>query len=182
MTGSRGGPSSSGPPPGTALQPQDPVTVGQIRGWIDAMRPELGLRDEVADLIVLAWAALRQRAWYQHGASIPAPRPGRPARTWSCGRSRCPFRLTGRPRRRAPRCCSGSGQPVPDGAGLAEFTESLRARLDAVADSATALVPRVEQAYRHLDLPADRPGRLGHLRAGAALGKPGPGEFGGRAT
>ena len=58
------------------LQPQDPVTVGQIRGWIDAMRPELGLRDEVADLVMLAWAALRQRAWYQHGASIPAPRPG----------------------------------------------------------------------------------------------------------
>ena len=58
------------------LQPQDPVTVGRIRGWIDAMRPELGLRDEVADLVVLAWAALRQRAWYQHGASVPAPRPG----------------------------------------------------------------------------------------------------------
>ena len=38
------------------------------------MRPELGLRDEVADLIVLAWAALRQRAWYQHGSSIPARR------------------------------------------------------------------------------------------------------------
>ena len=50
--------------------------MGQIRDWIDAMRPELGLRDEVADLIVLAWAALRQRAWYQHGGSVPAPRPG----------------------------------------------------------------------------------------------------------
>ena len=58
------------------LQPQDPVTVGRIRGWIDAMRPQLGLREEVADLVMLAWAALRQRAWYQHGASIPAPRPG----------------------------------------------------------------------------------------------------------
>jgi len=58
------------------VQPQDPVSVGQIRGWIDAMRPELGLRDDVADLIELAWAALRQRAWYQHGSSIAAPRPG----------------------------------------------------------------------------------------------------------
>ena len=58
------------------LQPQDTVTVGQIRGWIDAIRPELGLRDEVADLVILAWAALRQRAWYQHGSPIPAPRPG----------------------------------------------------------------------------------------------------------
>ena len=58
------------------VRPQDPVTVGQVRAWIDAIRPELGLRDDVADLIVLAWAALRQRAWYQHGAPIPAPRPG----------------------------------------------------------------------------------------------------------
>ena len=47
---------------------------------------------------------------------VPARRvhPGargraRPARTWSCGPSRCPFPPTGRPRRRAPRSCSGSG-------------------------------------------------------------------------
>ena len=40
------------------------------------MVPRLGLRDEVADLILLAWAALRQRAWYQHGSPAPAPRPG----------------------------------------------------------------------------------------------------------
>ena len=63
------------------LQPQDTVTVGQIRGWIDAIRPELGLRDEVADLVILAWAALRQRAWYQHGGSIAGSAPRRrPAR------------------------------------------------------------------------------------------------------
>ena len=39
----------------------------------------------------------------------PSRRPGQelPARIWSCGRSRCPSRLTGRPRRRVPRCCSG---------------------------------------------------------------------------
>ena len=38
-----------------------------------------------------------------------------------------------------------------------------------MADSAAALVPRVELAYRHLGLPADRPGRLATARAGAAL-------------
>ena len=59
--------------------------------------------------------------------------------------------------------------PYLTAAGLAEFTESLRTRLDVVADSAAALVPRVELAYRNLDLPADRPGRLATARAGAAL-------------
>ena len=59
--------------------------------------------------------------------------------------------------------------PYLTAAGLAEFTESLRTRLDVVADSATALVPRVELAYRNLGLPADRPGRLATARAGAAL-------------
>ena len=90
------------------LQPQDTVTVGQIRGWIDAIRPELGLRDEVADLVILAWAALRQRAWYQHGSPVPAPRRGGPARRWNCGRSRCPLPVTGRRRRPAPSRCSAS--------------------------------------------------------------------------
>ena len=92
------------------VQPQDPVTVGQIRGWLDAIRPELGLRDDVADLIVLAWAALRQRAWYQHGSSIPAPRPGRGPPGYAAAARAAAQRLpTGRPRPRGPRCCSGSG-------------------------------------------------------------------------
>ena len=29
-----------------------------------------------ADLVILAWAALRRRAWYHHGVTIDAPKPG----------------------------------------------------------------------------------------------------------
>jgi Family of unknown function (DUF6079) len=152
------------------VPPQDPVTVGQIRGWIDAMRPELGLRDDVADLIVLAWAALRQRAWYQHGASIPAPRPGatrldmqlRPEplpvpADWQVATSRAEVLFGIR------------ANPYLTAAGLAEFTESLRVRLDAVADPAAVLALRVEIAYQHVGLPDGRPGRLATARAGAML-------------
>ena len=152
------------------VQPQDPVTVGQIRGWLDVMRPELGLRDEVADLIMLAWAALRQRAWYQHGASVPAPRPGatrpdlelRPEplpapADWQAATSRAEVLFGIR------------ANPFLTAAGLAEFTESLGGRLDVVADTAAVLVQRVELAYLHLGLPASRPGRLATARAGAAL-------------
>ncbi len=58
------------------LQPQDPVTIGRIRDWIDALSPKVGLREDVMDLIALAWAELRQRAWYQHGGPITPPKPG----------------------------------------------------------------------------------------------------------
>jgi hypothetical protein len=151
------------------LQPQDTVSVAQIRGWIDAMRPELGLRDEVADLVVLAWAALRQRAWYHHGP-IPAPRPGatrpdmelRPEPLpapgdWRAGISR------------AETLFGIHVNPYLTAAGVAEFTESLRQHVDVVADPAAVLVARVELAYRQLGLPSDRPGRLPTARAGAAL-------------
>ena len=53
-----------------------PVTVGEVRGWIRAMEPALGLARDVADLVILAWAALRRRAWFAHGAPIPTPKPG----------------------------------------------------------------------------------------------------------
>jgi hypothetical protein len=56
--------------------PSAPVTVQDLRTWIDAITPAKGLKPEVSDVVVLAWAGLRQRAWYAHGAPIPAPQPG----------------------------------------------------------------------------------------------------------
>lgn len=54
-----------------------PVTVGELRRWIREVTPAHGLRDEVADLVIITWAALRQRAWFQHGSPLPTvPDPG----------------------------------------------------------------------------------------------------------
>jgi len=152
------------------LQPQEAVSVGRVRGWIDAIRPEIGLREEVADLIVLAWAALRQRAWYHHGASIPVPRPGaaRPEMElrpeplpapgdWQTATSRAETLFGIRV------------NPYLTAAGVAEFTEKIRAYVDGLADAAGALVPRIELAYRHLGLADQGPGRLATARAGASL-------------
>jgi hypothetical protein len=152
------------------LPPQDPVTVGQIRGWIDAMRPELGLRDEVADLIVLAWAALRQRAWYQHGVSIPAPRPGATRPDMQLRPESLPIPADWQAATSRAQVLFGiRANPYLTAAGLAEFTESLRGRLDVMADSAAVLGPRLELAYRHLGLSDSRPGRLATAQAGASL-------------
>jgi hypothetical protein len=153
------------------LQPQDAVTVGRIRGWIDAMRPELGLREEVADLIMLAWAALRQRAWYQHGASVPAPRPGTTRPDMQLKPEPLPLPADWQTATsRAESLFGIRVNPYLTAAGVAEFTENLRSHVDTLADPAGALVVAVQHAYQHLGLPADRPtGRLATARAGASL-------------
>src|SRR6266516_3457269 len=138
----------------SGLQPQDTVTVGQIRGWIDAMRPELGLRDEVADLVVLAWAALRQRACYDHSTSVPGPRPGK-ARPEMELRPE-PLPAPGDWQTATSRAESLFGirvNPYLTAAGVAEFTENLRSHVDTLADPAGALVVAVQRAYQHLGLP-----------------------------
>jgi hypothetical protein len=152
------------------VQPQDLVTVAQVRSWLDAIRPELGLCDEVSDLIVLAWAALRQRAWYLHGSSIPAPRPGaaRPdmqlqpeplpvPADWQVATSRAEVLFGIRV------------NPYLTAANVAEFTESLRGKLDVLADPAATLVARVELTYQHLTLATDQGSRLATARASADL-------------
>lgn len=54
-----------------------PVKVGVLRQAIQDTTPAPGLRPEVTDLIILGWALLRQRSWFQHGSPIPAPAPGK---------------------------------------------------------------------------------------------------------
>jgi hypothetical protein len=143
--------------------------VDQVRGWLDAISPRLGLRDEVADVIVLAWAALRQRAWYHHGP-IPAPRPGAVRPDMELRPE--PLPEPGDWRAAISRVESLFGihvNPYLTAAGVAELTENVRVHADSVADAAVKLVAQVELAYRHLGLPGNRPGRLATARTGASL-------------
>ena len=135
------------------------------------MRPELGLRDEVADLIVLAWAALRQRAWYQHGSSIPAPRPGatrpdmelRPEplpvpADWEAATSRAEVLFGIRV------------NPYLTAAGLAEFTESRAgARWTSWPTPPRPSCRGWSWPTGTSACPPTSPGRLATARAGAAL-------------
>ena len=153
------------------LQPQDPVDVSRIRNWIDAMRPELGLREEVSDLVVLAWAALRQRAWYHHGAPIPAPRPG-------LVRPEMQLRTEPLPApddwevavKRAGALFGVVASPYLTAPAMAALTERVRAEASSRVDAAASLVPRLEDAYRRLELPTEgTSGRLATARAAARL-------------
>ncbi len=119
------------------------------------MRPELGLRDEVADLVMMAWAALRQRAWYQHGASVPAPRPGTTRPDMELKPEPLPLPADWQTATsRAESLFGIRVNPYLTAAGVAEFTENLRAHVDALADPAGALVVAGGAC-----LPAPRPAR-----------------------
>ena len=153
------------------LQPHDPVTVAQVRGWIEAMRPPFGLRDEVSDLIVLAWAALRQRAWYHHGSVIPAPRPGtvRPEMELRTQPLPSPQDWQ-RAVARAATLFGVSANRFLTGPAVADLAEKVHVVASANADMVSALVPRLERAYSHasLDLEAST-GRLATARAAVGL-------------
>ena len=154
------------------LQPQDPVTVGRIRDWIDAISPRVGLRDEVADLIALAWAELRQRAWYQHGGPITPPKPGSARPEMELRPEQLPTPADWKAATsRAEQIFGIHVNPYLTAAGVAELAGSLDAKSGANADVATALVHHVEVACQHLRIADEAAGRLRTARAGAQLGQ-----------
>ncbi|MGH3834662.1 MAG: hypothetical protein ACRDSF_03000 [Pseudonocardiaceae bacterium] len=150
------------------LAPTDPVQVNEVREWMEAMYPAHGLRPEVADLVVLAWALLRQRGWYHHGSPIPAPKPGalrpemelRPeplptADEWDIAV------------RRAGAVFGVVGNPHLTPVAVAELTVRTRHEASALAEPAARLVRVLDDAYQRLGL--DAGGRLDTARAAAAL-------------
>jgi hypothetical protein len=153
------------------LQVNDSVTVGQVRAWMDAMRPAIGLRDEVADLVVLSWAALRQRAWYHHGAAlVPVPRPGQL-------RSEMELRPEPLPTpaewetavRRAAALFGIPSNPYLTAPAVASLTERVRNLVNELSGPAAALREQLNEGYRRLTVGEGVPGRLETAREAAAL-------------
>jgi hypothetical protein len=144
---------------------QDPVTVGQLRQWIGELVPVLGLRDEVADLVVIAWAALRQRAWYHYGRAIAAPRPGalrpemelRPEPTPTADEWRAAVDV-------GSRLLGVHANPYLTPAAVAEFTEQIRERVVRISDNAAALSFALADAYHRAGVDASA-NRLATARA-----------------
>ena len=164
---------SSGRRPGTACSPRDPVTVGQIRGWIDAMRPR-------------TWPARRggrpDRAGLGRAAAAGlVPARGHPSRRPGPERTRPDMQLRPEPlpvpadwqaaTSRAEVLVRDPGQSLPDRGGPRRvYRKPAGAPGCRWPTPPRALAQRVELAYRHLGLPADRPrGRLATARAGATL-------------
>lgn len=54
--------------------PHAPIAVGQLRA---AIKEDWGLRSEVTDLVISAWALHSKRAWYESGMPLPTPAIGK---------------------------------------------------------------------------------------------------------
>ena len=152
------------------LQPQDTVAVGRLRTWIEAIRPAMGLRDEVADLVILAWAALRQRAWYLHGALVPPPRPGALQAAMELRPE--PMPTPGDWARATSRTEALFGRhvnPYLNTTAVTELMSKVRDHVEPLLTPNGELVPQLEAAYERLGLTEGAPGRLATARAAAAL-------------
>jgi hypothetical protein len=138
----------------TGLAAQDPVTVGQLRGWIANITPAMGLRDEVADLVIIGWAALRQRAWYQYGRAVPAPKPGalradmelRPEPTPTTDEWRSAVEV-------GQRLLGTHANPYLTPSAVADFTERVRQAASGHAADAAALAAALGDAGRRIGVP-----------------------------
>ncbi|HET9899356.1 MAG TPA: hypothetical protein VFQ44_30895 [Streptosporangiaceae bacterium] len=152
-------------------QPQDVVAAGRVREWISDMVPRYGLRDEVADLIVLAWAALRQRAWYHYGSPVPPPAPGKVRPEMELRPEPLPVPADWQvAAARSERIFGIRANPYLTAASVAALAGQLSERANATADSAYQLASQLETAYQHLRISPDLPeGRLRTARACVAL-------------
>ncbi len=153
------------------IRPQDTVAVAQARKWIDAMTPPYGLRDEVADVVILAWAALRTRAWYLHGGAVSPPKPGtlRPEMELRPEPLPAPADWK-KAASRAEALFASHVNPYLTAAGVAELAADIQHNVDALTDHAIGLVVQIKHAYQHLGLPEDEEtGRLATARASEHL-------------
>ncbi|MFZ0160084.1 MAG: hypothetical protein WAL50_13735 [Kineosporiaceae bacterium] len=153
------------------LQPHDLVGADRVREWIARLEPPMGLLPEVQDLVILAWAALRQRAWYQAGVPIPTPKPGSVTATLQLRTEALPeqgdwdLAVT-----RAARLLGVHVNPYRTGATVTQLSQAVRAKAAELGNAVSGLVPAVEHAYSRLGIPAgDAEGRLASVRACAAL-------------
>ncbi|MGH3328672.1 MAG: hypothetical protein ACRDPT_12900 [Streptomycetales bacterium] len=135
--------------------PADQVTVSTLRQWIRATEPPAGLRPEVEDLIVCAWAVLEGRAWYRYGAPlIPRPAPGslsndtelRPEPLPASGDWEVAVR-------RAGALFGAVANPYLTGSAVAELSETIRQDANRAAADAAPLVEAVTKAHTRLGLP-----------------------------
>ncbi|MEX5296111.1 DUF6079 family protein [Kocuria sp. CPCC 205268] len=151
------------------LQGNEPVTVQQLRGILERAEPARGLRDEVADTVIIAWAALRQRAWFAYNVPMREQVvPGKIQGTWELRPQEMPepeeWDLA---RNRASKLFGVGDQPYLTASAVNRLSQHVTDKAAALAAPAQDLVTALEQAYGKLGL---RQGaRLDMARAAATL-------------
>ncbi len=154
------------------LSPTDPVDVGTLRRWIGAVQPPAGLRTEVVDLVICAWAVLHTRAWYRYGSPVvPAPAPGSLANDIELRPE--PLPASGDWEAAVARASAVFGTYASKyltGPAVTELTQGVGDRAKQLAADASDLVDRIEATYKRFGIATDAAtGRLTTARAGRDL-------------
>lgn len=149
--------------------PHEPVSVAELRAWIDDVKPAQGLRPEVSDLVIITWAALRQRAWFQHGAPLSAvPEPGALAPSMELRTQPMP---TAGEWSAATAAAGGllgiTGAPHLTAPAVADFERKATEAAKELSSAAPTHVAAIEAAYSRLGVSAGA--RLDTARASGAL-------------
>lgn len=145
----------------TGSSQQAPVTVRQLKDWVQRLEPAWGLRNEVCDLLISAWALLRKRAWYELSSTPVAMPP--------LGKMKDHLELRPEPLPtdedwKAALLNAGhlfgiAGAGYLTGANVAEFAGKVADEATNRAGAAESLVTELQKFYRKLDLeqhPKDR--------------------------
>lgn len=156
----------------SGVGPEAPVTVAELRSWIDAVEPAKGLLPPMSDLIIITWAALRQRAWFHHGAALSAiPDPGalHPAMELRSQPMPSPADWTAATARAA-ELFGIHTNPHLSAPAVADFVGQVTTRAAATAGALPGLVSALESAYGRAGLPAgEDSARLATARQTAEL-------------
>ncbi|NDL60406.1 DUF6079 family protein [Phytoactinopolyspora mesophila] len=147
-----------------------PVTVRQLRDWIDGLTPAWGLRTDVADLLISAWALLQKRAWFEANTPVAAP---------ALGKIRDHLELRPEPlptkedwttaHTNAGHLFGLAGNQYLTGANVAEFAGTVSARAAEHAGPADALVGELRQLYSRLTVDQHDGDRLTVAAAAASF-------------
>ncbi|MBK6874125.1 MAG: phage resistance protein [Kineosporiaceae bacterium] len=138
------------------LDADGPVTVAELRRWIGEVRPAHGLRTEVSDLVIITWAALRQRAWFQHGTALAqVPDPGSLAPTMELRAQEMPTAQEWEQARKSAGALLGvTAATYLTAPAVADFVAQVTATARDLALAAPDLVAALEQAHSRVGLTA----------------------------
>ncbi|WP_432558174.1 DUF6079 family protein [Granulicoccus sp. GXG6511] len=135
-----------------------PVTVGELQHVIRALTPARGLTRPMEDLVIHAWALLRQRAWHHHGSAVPAPALGAAHPSMELRPQKLPSREDwGTAVDRAGRIFGVSGNPHLTPQSMNELAEGVRSAAREGLPAAKGLVTALRKLGEELKLGGDFP-------------------------
>lgn len=147
-----------------------PVRVVEARAWVAELGR--GLTEPVADLVILAWAALRQRVWFDSSgvARGAAPDPGQLQPGMEMRTQEMPTQAEWDvAAANAGHLFGEHVSPFLTPAGVADLAERVRARVGDAIEPARTLVGAVTDGLKRAGVEEHRIGRSSRLNTAAAV-------------